>query len=120
MRNSFANSATGLVFWRASSTARRRNSGGWGAGTATSFPVAAATSGRVSGPRGEAQMVLALPAPVGGDTGPDDHGLGDHSPVDSGLAVGGVQEDVGEGLVGQAAFDERADFGVDVCADPRH
>ena len=36
-------------------TARRRNSGGWGAGTATSFPVAGATSGRVSGLRGEAQ-----------------------------------------------------------------
>ena len=55
IRSSFANSATGLVFSRASSTARRRNSGGWGAGTTTSFPVAAATSGRVSGLRGEAQ-----------------------------------------------------------------
>ena len=47
---------------RASSTARRRNSGGWGAGTTTSFPVAAATSGQVSGLRGEAHM---LPLPRG-------------------------------------------------------
>ena len=42
-----------------SCTARRRNSGGWGAGTRTSFPVAAATSGQVSGLQWEAHAVCA-------------------------------------------------------------
>ena len=42
-----------------------------------------------------------LAVPVGGHAGGDDHGLGDHSPVDPGLAVGRVQEDVGKGLFAQ-------------------
>ena len=39
--------------------------------------------------------------PVGGDASGDDDGLGDDPPVDPGLAVGGVQEDVGKGLLGR-------------------
>jgi hypothetical protein len=54
IRRSFANSATGLDFPRASSTARRRNSSGWGAGTKASFPVAAAW--RVAGVNGSRKL----------------------------------------------------------------
>src|SRR3712207_7575092 len=42
---------------------------------------------------GEAQH---FPVPVGGDAGGDDDGLGDHPAVDPGLAVGGIQKDVGD------------------------
>ena len=70
--------------------------------------------------RGPERAVLAvadgeaehLPVAVGGHPGGDHHGLGDHPPVDPRLAVGGVQEDVGEGLLGQAAVAERTDLGV--------
>ena len=62
---SFATRATGAVPWRASSTARRRNSGGCGAGMRTSFLMAEANSGQVSGKRGQAservQMVWRPP-----------------------------------------------------------
>ncbi len=44
-------------------------------------------------------------------------GLGDHPPVDPGLAVGGVQEHVGERLLGQAPVAERGHLGVEVGAD---
>jgi hypothetical protein len=56
--------------------------------------------------------------PVGGHPGGDHHRLGDHPPIDPGLAAGGVEEDVGERLLGEAAVPERADFGVEVGADP--
>lgn len=41
---------------------------------------------------------------VGGDAGDacdHDDGLGDHPPIDAGLAVGGVQEQIREALAGQ-------------------
>jgi hypothetical protein len=53
-------------------------------------------------------------------SGGDDHGLGDDPALDAGLAVGGIEEHVGELLLGQAAVTERADFHVEVRADPRH
>jgi hypothetical protein len=59
-----------------------------------------------------------LPVPVGGYPGGDDHRLGDHPPVDSGLAVGGVEEDVGKGMLGQAAVAEGGHFLIQVGADP--
>jgi hypothetical protein len=42
-----------------------------------------------------------LPVPVGGHPGGDHHGLGDDPAVDPRLAVGSVQEHVGERLLGQ-------------------
>ena len=60
-----------------------------------------------------------LTAAVGGDTGGDHHRLGDHPPVDPGLAVGGVEEDVGVGDLGQRPVPERPDLLVEVRADPR-
>jgi hypothetical protein len=53
IRKSFANSTIGLTRSRANSTARRRTSAGRGGGPAASFPVAEATSGRVSVLRGK-------------------------------------------------------------------
>lgn len=40
--------------------------------------------------------------------------------VDESLAVGGVQEDVGEDDVVQGPFLERVEFGIELTADPRH
>jgi hypothetical protein len=56
-----------------------------------------------------------LAVAVGGHPGGDDHGLGDDSPVDPGLAVRGVEKDVGVGRLGQRAVAERADFLVEVA-----
>jgi hypothetical protein len=58
-----------------------------------------------------------LAAPVTADSGGHDHGLGDDPAVDSGLAVGGVHEDVGEGLAGQRPVPEGRDLGVQISAD---
>jgi hypothetical protein len=58
MPRSLAILATGAVPQRASSTARCRNSGGCGAGMRTSFPMAEATSGQVSGSRGASSAHL--------------------------------------------------------------
>jgi hypothetical protein len=57
---------------------------------------------------------------VGGDPGGDHDGLGDHPPVHPRLAVGRIQEHVGEWLSGQRPVGERRDLGVEVGADPRH
>ena len=56
--------------------------------------------------------------PVGGHPGGDHHRLGDHSPVDPGLAVGGVEEHVRKLLVGQRPVPEGGDILVEVGADP--
>jgi len=61
-----------------------------------------------------------LPVAVGGHAGSDHHGLGHHAALDPGLAVGGVEEHVGEGLAGEAAVAERGDLDVEIGADPRH
>jgi hypothetical protein len=45
------------------------------------------------------------------------HGLGDHTAVDPGLAVGGVQKHVREHLAGQRPIPKRANLGVQVGAD---
>ena len=60
-----------------------------------------------------------LTAAVGGDPGGDHHRLGHHPPVDPGLAVGGVEEHVGVGDLGQRPVPERPDLLVEVRADPR-
>ena len=60
-----------------------------------------------------------LTPPVGGDAGGDHHRLGDHPAVDPGLAVGGVEEDVGVGDLGQRPVPERADLLIEVRTDPR-
>jgi len=54
--NSFAIVAIGLTPERARSTARCRNSGGWGAGTEASFLAERSVSGEVSGTRGQAHQ----------------------------------------------------------------
>ncbi len=66
---------------------------------------------------GEAEHLAVA---VGGHAGGDDDGLGDHPPVDPGLAVGGIQEHIREGLLGEAAVAEGADLGIEVDADPAH
>jgi hypothetical protein len=58
-----------------------------------------------------------LAAPVAAPPGRHDHGLGDDPPVHSGLAVGGVHEDVGEALAGQRAVPEGRHLAVQVAAD---
>ncbi len=60
-----------------------------------------------------------LPAAVDADAGGDDHGLGDDPVVHAGLAVGGVEEDVGEGGVGQRPVAEGGHLAVEVGADAR-
>ena len=78
--------------------------------------------------RGPERAVLAvadgepehLAPAVSPDAGGDHDRLGHDPVVDPGLAVGGVQEHVGERLLGQAAVAERAHLGVEVGADPRH
>ena len=60
-----------------------------------------------------------LAAAVGGDPGGDHHRLGHHPPVDPGLAVGGVEEHVGVGDLGQGPVPERPDLLIEVRADPR-
>jgi hypothetical protein len=67
-----------------------------------------------------------LPAPVGGHTGGDHDGLGGHFraltglvAADTGFAVGGIEEHIGEGLRGQIPGVEGADLGVEVSADAR-
>jgi hypothetical protein len=55
---------------------------------------------------------------VSADSGGHDHGLGDDPPIDSGLAIGRVEEHVGERGRGQTAVAERADLDVEVGADP--
>src|SRR3954471_20276603 len=60
-----------------------------------------------------------LPVAVGADTASHHHGHGDH--LGGGVAhvqVGGVQVDVGEGDVVQAAGSERGDHLVQAGADP--
>jgi hypothetical protein len=44
--------------------------------------------------------------------------LGDHPAVDAGLEVGGVQNQVREGGVGQGAGAERGHLGVQLATDP--
>ena len=55
---------------------------------------------------------------VGGDAGGDHHRLGDHPAVDPGLAVGGVEEHIGVGDLGQRPVPERADLLIEVRTDP--
>jgi hypothetical protein len=54
------------------------------------------------------------------DAGGDHYRLRHHAVVHPSLAVGRVQEHVGEGLLGQAAVAERAHLLVEISADPRH
>ena len=61
-----------------------------------------------------------LTVAVGAYRGGDHHGLGDHPPVDPGLAVRRVQEHVRVGVGLQRAVAERGDLLVEVGADPRH
>jgi hypothetical protein len=78
--------------------------------------------------RGPERAVLAVAHPKAEDfaaaitTHPGGHhyGLGDDPAVDPGLAVGGIQEHIREGLAGQGAVPEGADFGVQVGADAAH
>jgi hypothetical protein len=59
-----------------------------------------------------------FPAAVGGHPGGDDDRPGDHPAVHAGLEVGGVQEQVREGGVGQRTGPEVGDLGVQLGADP--
>jgi hypothetical protein len=60
-----------------------------------------------------------LPAAVGGDTGGDHDGLGDHDAVlGTDVEVGGVEEEVGELGVVQPPGAERPDALVEPGADP--
>jgi hypothetical protein len=76
--------------------------------------------------RGRERAVLAVPdvepqdlaVPVCRHAGGDHDGLGDDPVVDPGLAVGGVEEDVGERHARQGPVSERGDLGVQVGADP--
>ena len=76
--------------------------------------------------RGPKRAVLAVAdvepedftATVGGDAGGDHDRLGDHPAVDPGLAVGGVEEHIGVGDLGQGPVAECADLLVEVRADP--
>ena len=58
-------------------------------------------------------------APVSSHTSGDHHRLGDHPAVDPGLAVGGVEEHIGVGDLGQRPVPERADLLIEVRTDPR-
>jgi hypothetical protein len=66
----------------------------------------------VAHPKAE-DLAAAIPAHPGGH----DHGLGDDPPVDPGLAVGGVQEHIREGLTGQGTVPEGRHLVVEVGAD---
>ena len=55
-----------------------------------------------------------LAVPVGAHRGGHDNGLGDHSSVDPGLAVGGVEEHVWVGVVLQRPAPERGDLLIEV------
>jgi ribosomal protein L37AE/L43A len=57
--------------------------------------------------------------PVGAHPGGDDHGLGHHPAPDPGLAVGRVQEHVGEPRLGQRPVTKRPDLLIQARADPR-
>ena len=61
-----------------------------------------------------------FPPPVGANPGGDHDRLGDHPPVDPGLAVGRVQKHIRERRRGQRPVPKRRDFLVQVGADPRH
>ena len=66
--------------------------------------------------QGESQdLAVAVEA----DPGRDHDGPRDHSPAHAGLDVGGVEEDVGEGAVGEAAGAELLESLVHLRADPR-
>jgi hypothetical protein len=65
-------------------------------------------------PDGEAEDLAAA---VAAHPGGHHHRLGDDPAVDPGLAVGGVDKDVGEGLSGQGAVPEGTHLGVEVGAD---
>ena len=56
---------------------------------------------------------------VGGHAGGDHYRLRDDPVVDPGLAVGGVEEHVGEWLFGQRPFAKRSHLGVQIGAVPR-
>jgi hypothetical protein len=58
-----------------------------------------------------------LAAAVGGHPGGDHHRLGHHPSVHPRLAVGGIQEDVRVGHLGQGAVPERPNFLVEVRTD---
>ena len=78
--------------------------------------------------RGPERAVLAVahgeaehfPPAISPNSGGDHYRLGHDAVIDPGLAVGGVQEDIRELLVGQAAVAERAHLGIQVGADPAH
>ncbi len=61
-----------------------------------------------------------LAASIGGHPGSHHDGLGHHTVVDSGLAVGGVEKHIPEWLVGQRPVPKRRDFDVELGADPAH
>lgn len=60
-----------------------------------------------------------LTTPVGTDTGSEDDGLGHHAAVDSGFAVGRVEELVGERAVVQGPGVVGGGLFVEAGADPR-
>ena len=76
--------------------------------------------------RGPERAVLAVAdvepedftATVGGHPSGDHDSLGDHPAVDPGLAVGGVEEHIGVGDLGQGTVAERADLLVEIRTDP--
>jgi hypothetical protein len=61
-----------------------------------------------------------LAPPISADSGGDHDRLGHDAVVDPGLAIGGIEEHVREGLLGQATVAKRAHLGVQVGADPAH
>ncbi len=61
-----------------------------------------------------------FPSAVGADAGGDHDRLGDHPTVEADLAVGRVQEHVGEGLLLERPAAPGRDLAVELGADPRH
>jgi hypothetical protein len=59
-----------------------------------------------------------FPAAVGGDPGGDDDRAADDPPIHPGLEVGGVQEQVREGCMGQRPGSEGRDLSVQLDTDP--
>jgi hypothetical protein len=74
--------------------------------------------------RGPERPVLAVadrePQNLTVAAGGDHDGLGDHPPVDPGLAVGRVQEHIRERQVAQRPVPEGGELLVQVRADPAH
>ena len=80
--------------------------------------VSAGTASRTHRPRSHRRRTRGPPATRQRALRWRSRRLGRRDDGSPGLAVGGVEEDVGELLVGEAAVAERADFLVEVRADP--